>query len=118
MTTNFTVFEYLYRDASNYKAWGAILLEGAFTPQDEAALRSQLDSGEYFIPGKVGIDALQPRIWSAGFPPNCDDHEFHEFVELRAATAADLVEMSVWGSLKDLLQRFQQSHTRSTTACR
>ena len=32
MTTNFTVFEYLYRDAGNYKAWGAILLEGAFTP--------------------------------------------------------------------------------------
>lgn len=117
MTTCFTVLEYLYRDASNYKAWGAILLEGSCTPADETLLRTYLDSGEYFIPGKVGIDCLQPRIWSAGFPPNSDDHDFHEFIELRSATAEDLLEMPVWESLNELLQRFQRAHSRSTAAC-
>lgn len=113
MNFSYTVMEYLYRDASNYKVWGSILLEGAFTHQDEAALRSELDSGEYFIPSKVGIEDLQSQIWSAGFPPNADDHEFHEFVELRPATDDDLKDMTVWGSVGVLLHSFQRCNWRS-----
>ena len=109
MTSNHTIFEYLYRDSSNYKAWGAILLEGSHTARDEASLRSKLDSGEFFVPGHVGIPCLQPVIWLAGFPPNNDDHEFHEFIELRPATTADLKEMPVWGSVEQLLHRFKRS---------
>lgn len=26
--TEFSIFDYLYRDASNYKSWGSLLLEG------------------------------------------------------------------------------------------
>jgi len=109
--------EYLYRDASSYKAWAAILLEGAFTQQDEAALRSELDSGEYFTPSKVGIEDLQPQIWSAGFPPNDDDHEFHEFVELRPATNDELKDMTVWGSVGVLMDCFQRCNWRSKARC-
>jgi hypothetical protein len=40
--TKFCIFEYLYRDASNYKAWGEVLLSGAPTENEIAALRASL----------------------------------------------------------------------------
>ena len=33
-------FEYLYRDASNYKGYGAVLLWGEATAENEAAIRA------------------------------------------------------------------------------
>lgn len=109
MSTAYCVMEYLYRDAGNYKAWGYLLLKGISCAADEKTIRSCLDSGEYFLPEKIGIPALQPQIWAAGFPRNSDDHDFHEFVELREATPTEINTMTAWGTLDDLLAHFRQS---------
>jgi hypothetical protein len=33
-----TIFEYLYRDAANYKAYGVLLLRGVFNQEQQAVL--------------------------------------------------------------------------------
>ena len=40
------VFEYIYRDAGNYKAWGELLLEGELDDEKTARLISQFEEGE------------------------------------------------------------------------
>ena len=54
----YTVFDYLYRDASNYKAWGSLLLEGAATVFDTARVSEVLHDCDFFIAEQVGIPAL------------------------------------------------------------
>jgi len=69
-------FNYLYRDASNYKNFGSIIFHNPnnLSIDDvENIIRSQLIDGEYFYARKLNIPELFFEI------PNSDDHEFHEF---------------------------------------
>ena len=61
--TEFSIFDYLYRDASNYKSWGSLLLEGSATKTDLELLRACLESGEFFISEQVGIPPLYAGLW-------------------------------------------------------
>lgn len=101
------VFEYLYRDASNYKAWGAILLSGVPSQTDLAALRARLDSGEYFVAEQVGIPAVYKELWNLSGGPTSDDHALHEFVTLRVATDDERKSLPLFGDLSNLLKTFQ-----------
>lgn len=100
------VFEYLYRDASNYKAWGEILLSGVPSQNDIAALRACLESDIYFVAEQVSIPALYQELWEFG-GPNCDDHALHEFVALRAASEDERKSLPLFGALSSLLKTFQ-----------
>lgn len=44
----YCIFDYMYRDGSNYKAWGSLLLSGTPLQEDITALKACLESGEYF----------------------------------------------------------------------
>lgn len=101
------VFEYLYRDASNYKAWGEILLSGVPSPDDIAALRACLESDEYFVAEQVGIPAVYKELWDLSGGPNSDDHALHEFVALRAANEDERKTLPLFGGLPSLLKTFQ-----------
>lgn len=46
----FCVFEYLYRDAANYKAWGTLVLRGVTTESDLEALATHFESGGFLLP--------------------------------------------------------------------
>jgi hypothetical protein len=46
----FSVFEYLYRNASNYKSWGTLVLRGEATASDLGVLKSKFESGEFSSP--------------------------------------------------------------------
>lgn len=77
---NNTEFNYLYRDASNYKKWGSVIFSGA--PDDleafETEFRAFLDDGDFFIASQVDV----PEVFlyaAGGFALNEDDHCFHEF---------------------------------------
>jgi len=70
-------FNYLYRDAGNYKEFGEII----FTNQDskrlkeiELAIRKNLIEGEFFIPEKWNV----PRLSFENYLPELD-HDYHEF---------------------------------------
>lgn len=102
------VFEYLYRDASNYKAWGKILLSGVPSQSDIAALRACLESDVYFVAEQVGIPAVYKELWDLSGGRTSDDHALHEFVALRAASDEDeRKSLPLFGELSSLLKTFQ-----------
>jgi hypothetical protein len=56
-----TRFECLYRDGSNYKEWGEIVLAGA--PSDGLTLRltRSLESTEFFIADQIRVPEVFPE---------------------------------------------------------
>ena len=102
---DYCVFEYLYRDSGNYKAYGELLLEGSLGEADIAKLRSALESGEYFIAEQLEIPTLYESLWAEckSSPSEEYDHVWHEFSGVRAATAEDLSTLKPWGSAVTLL---------------
>jgi hypothetical protein len=106
-TKEWCVFEYLYRDGSNYKAWGEILLSGSPSPNDIEVLRECLESGEYFVAEQVGIPPVYKELWDLSGGPTSDDHALHEFVTLRAASEDEGNSLPLFGELSDLLKTFQ-----------
>ncbi len=84
-----TVFEYLYRDAGNYQAFGKIVLLGTCSPEDAQVIVGACESQRYFIAEQVGIATLYAQLYEFSGGPTEDDHVFHEFVALRQATPDD-----------------------------
>lgn len=72
-----TEFEYLYRDASNYKWFHTVVVAGRLTIDD---LKKYLIDGEFFIPELVGMSPLTPDS------RNEDDHDWHEIVSLKPSS--------------------------------
>jgi hypothetical protein len=112
MTTNdspqeYCIFEYLYRDASNYKVGGEILLTGTPSQNDIDALRASLESGEYFVAEQVGIPVLYKELWDLSGGPTIDDHALHEFVALRVAREDERKSLKLFGDLPSLFKTFQ-----------
>jgi len=101
------IFEYIYRDASNYKAWGEILLSGVPSQNDIAALRARLESDEYFVAEQVGIPALYKELWDLSGGPNSDDHALHEFVALRVASEDEKKSLRLFEDLSSLIKTFE-----------
>lgn len=99
-----SVFEYLYRDASNYKAWGTLVLLGATTASDLEVLKSKFESGEFFIAEQLGIPPLYAELWEFSNGPSIDDHVWHSFYALRPATEEDITD-PVFGTVKNFILR-------------
>ena len=102
-----TVFEYLYRDAGNYKAGGQLLLIGEYTTTSEDAIRKSCDSWDHFVAEQVGVPALYSELYQYSDGPTEDDVAFHEFERLRPATSEDLIALPRSGTLDALISRFQ-----------
>jgi len=108
----FSVFEYMYRDAGNWKTYGALLLAGS-DKSAEARILESLDSGNIFVAEQVSIPALCQKHWKDfGDGPSDMDHAFHEFVCLRLATIDDRQSLRVDSTLASLLERFSSSAGR------
>lgn len=101
------VFEYLYRDASNYKAWGGLLLLGIPSQSDISALKACLESDMYFVAEQVGIPAVYKELWDLSGGRTSDDHALHEFVALRVATVNERKTFPLFGDLSSFLKTFQ-----------
>ncbi len=101
----YSVFEYLYRDASNFKAWGELLLEGELTVEEVTRLTARFDQSELFVAEQIGVPALYEELWrQCQCEPSDElDHVWHEFSEVRAATGEDLARLKPWGSAAALL---------------
>ncbi len=100
----YCVFEYLYRDAGNYKAWGKLLLEGGLSDDDIKALCERFDSGEFFIAEQIGVPTLYQKLWDECGNEHSDelDHIWHEFHCIRPATQDDLKSLMPWGKAATL----------------
>ncbi len=76
-------FIYLYRDASNYKQHGEVILSNKtlLTVEEiDQQIRSHLSDGLFFIAQQV---QLEERFFAV---VNEDDHPWHEFVQVEATT--------------------------------
>ena len=99
---HYTAVEYLYRDASNYKSWGGVILVGQFSTALEARAKAAFEAEAFFVAKRVGLPDLREKllIWSNG-RLNDDDHEWHELWKIREATQADMSEYPVWGTVEE-----------------
>lgn len=75
-----TTLHYLYRDASNYKKYGAVTFGGRITPEEEERFRAHLGQEEWFIAEQVNLKNLREE-WDSHFE---DDHIWHEFDSFEA----------------------------------
>lgn len=101
----YSVFEYLYRDASNYKAWGKLLLSGQLQDEEINRMAKCFDSGEFFIAEQIGIPTLYQDLWQYSNGPNADDHVWHSFHSIRVATTEEITANPEWGKAHDLLSK-------------
>ena len=110
----FSVFDYCYRDATNYKAWGTLLLQGACSTSDIKSLQKQFDSGELFIAEQLGIPPLYAELWEFSNGPSIDDHVWHTFYALRPATKEE-TNAGVFGTVEDLISKIKEVETWNET---
>ena len=81
--TNNIRFVYMYRDASNYKQHGEVILpnETQRTVEEvDTQIRSLLSDGLFFIARQVQVEERFFDVVSE------DDHPWHEFVSVEATT--------------------------------
>ena len=104
---DYVVFDYMYCDASNYKAFGALLLTGGVTEEDRKRFISKLAGREFFIAEQVGVPALYEELREFSDGPTEDDHVWHTFNLFRIPTEKD-VGLPVWGPVSDLIKRFEK----------
>lgn len=99
-----SVFEYLYRDAGNFKAWGALLLRGALTEIQVGEMCSKFEGGEFFIAEQIGVPPLYQELWDCSNGPTDSDHVWHEFFALRPAEESDSAMGALWGTANGLFK--------------
>ena len=79
-----TRVEYLYRDGSNYKQWGAVVFRGECDGSLARRLFEALDREEFFIAHQVRL----PELFFTDRPLYADDHCWHELAEVTSTSAA------------------------------
>lgn len=124
---DYSVMEYLYRDANNFKAFGQLLLKGKITSADIDKIKSSLDSSEFFVAEQVDIPPLYSQLWKYSNGPTIADHAYHEFIEIRSATDEEATSLELWGDIATLLSKFrnvkqnwdyrQSAHCLGTQLC-
>lgn len=88
-----TRVEYLYRDGSNYKQWGAVVFRGECDGSLNRRLFAALDREEFFIAHQVRL----PELFFDDRALYADDHCWHEMGEVTTTSAAadDLLERTI-----------------------
>jgi len=97
-------FSYLYRDAGNYKSWGALVLknpDGLTLLEIETRLKKSFEQEIFFIADQINVEEV---FLFACNDLTGDDHCFHEFdsVELIEEKASDLLNRSITGFMEEV----------------
>jgi hypothetical protein len=105
-TARYLAFDYLYRDASNYKAFGTVWFIGTLTGNEQYELMACCDDGEFFVAEQVGIAALYATLFEDGGGPTDDDHAWHLIEGFRQDMPLPEA-ATVWGDAGALLAAFR-----------
>jgi hypothetical protein len=102
-------FQYLYRDASNYKLHGQAVFTnntGLSIEEVEKRIRACLQDGEFFIARQVHIEE---RFFDA--LDNQDDHPWHEFAQVAFTTEPHWDPDGIpERDITDFLAEFEKAH--------
>lgn len=99
-----TVFDYLYRDAGNHKAFGRVVLDGHFSNAEQDLVTAKFDGGTLFVAEQLNIPGLYDQLyrWSGG--PTDDDHCWHECLGFRRLEANLMpMDSAVWGTVGEFI---------------
>ena len=102
-----TVFEYLYRDADNHKAFGRVAFEGVDTDARWGEALKLFDEGTYFVAEQIGLPVLYDQLyrWSGNAPTDAD-HCWHEFHSISVVEEAQhLKSVHCAGTVADFVER-------------
>ena len=111
-THSFAILEYQYRDASNYKSCGLLLLHGSPAPHAEELIRQHCEAQMYFVAEQVGIPPLYEALYHFSGGPTDDDHVFHEFHGLRFAKNSEVRSLAVCCTVGELAARFRATQAQ------
>lgn len=112
VTAHYCVFEYMYRDAGNWKTYGVMLLAEQAMEHREA-VRACCEWGVLFVAEQIKVPSLCTEHWTNySDEPSELDHAFHEFVDLRPATEEEVATMMVADTSTALLKRMQAAAGR------
>ena len=105
----YTIFEYLYCDAGNFKARGSVLLAGSMSTVERDAIVSKMESREFFIAEQIGIATLCHVLYETSGGPTSDDHVWHTFEGFReVADLSSYLDETCWGTVREFIQRFDE----------
>ena len=93
-------FEYLYRDAGNYKQYGSVIFINPTQIQPELAknqIKPYLIDGEFFYPEKVQVPSIEVFEFDSEF-----DHDWYEFEKFSLTDEKPTAEISA----QNFLDRF------------
>lgn len=97
-----TKISYLYRDASNYKAYNEVIIKGKISPEQINQIMECLDDGEYFIPCQIGF----PEIRIGKVDPEVDHCWFElERSSFECTSEPETVDMAA----EELVQAFKEA---------
>lgn len=85
-----TLVDYLYRDAGNFKAFGSVALIGMLGAEEIKRARSCFDGDGLFVAEQIGVPPLYAELykWSGG--PTASDHCWHELEDITASSSVEL----------------------------
>lgn len=102
----FSIIPVMYRDADNYKSFGAYHVEGEFTSEQLERLRATLNGGDQFLPGQIGANN---HLGGDSFEYDGEvDHPWHELDPAEIATS-DRPEGESFGTPEEFVARFEKA---------
>lgn len=104
-----TLFNYVYRDAGNFKSRGSVLLSGRLSPSERELIQGKMESGEFFIAEQIGVIPLYAALYQYSGGMTDEDHVWHCFEEFQDVCEGDQVAgMGCWGTTEEFAQKFEQ----------
>lgn len=94
-----TIVQYLYRDASNYKKWNEVIIQGELSGEQLKRIEACLFDGEYFTPRSVGLPESRITDYRTD-----DDHCWFEWGIAELTEAPPTIDMSA----EELVKRFER----------
>jgi hypothetical protein len=103
-----TQFHYLYRDAGNFKIFGAVTLIGSLNQKTRDMIISAMDIDGRFVAEQIGVPALYRVLYQHTNGPSVVDvctHEFSHFEEMHLESSPS--NCYIWGNAKDFAASFE-----------
>jgi hypothetical protein len=90
MAAEHTLFEYLYRDGGNFKAFGSVLFDGGLSEEQLCQARAKFAGDGLFVAEQLGLPPLYEQLYVYSGGPISTDHCWHEFRDIRPVAIADV----------------------------